>query len=153
MRARFKRPTIREERGQISSVAFIKLAFLISRSLNWNIHAWLFGEEGCICHFVFKRMSFTKFKDYPFTLENSKQNGPFSCGSLFQERFSWNLHRLPNLHAWQIEDWSSRCVNGYLTVHRDVERGSIWRVASVHTPTCQMSAPRRYCTDLGRTQV
>ena len=106
MGARFEKPRIREERGWISSVAFIKSAFLISRSHNWNIHARLFEEECCICHFLFKRMSFTKFKDYPFTLENSQKTGPFLYGSHFQQRFSWKLHRLPNFHARQMEDWS-----------------------------------------------
>ena len=60
MQARFEKREIREKRGQIGSVVLIEPAFLISRSLNWNIHAQLFEEERCICDFVFEWMSFIK---------------------------------------------------------------------------------------------
>ena len=110
MRPRFEKPRIREERGWISSVAFIKFAFRISRSHNWNIHARLFEEECFICHFLFKRMSFTKFKDYPFTLENSQKTGLFCLEATFNSDFleTYTDFQISTHGKWKIDLFLNR---------------------------------------------
>ena len=63
-------PRIREKRAEISQAALIKLAFQISRSDRLKTHERAFEGEGLIFNLRIKRRTFTKYKAYPFNLEN-----------------------------------------------------------------------------------
>ena len=56
-------PQIREERPKIGAVGLIKLAFLTSTSYNFNFHALLFEEEGCIVNLSEQVSGYSWYKE------------------------------------------------------------------------------------------
>ena len=62
--------SIREERAEISQAALIKLVFRIYKSNKLKARERAFEEEGLIFNLRIKRRSLTKYKAYPFNLEN-----------------------------------------------------------------------------------
>ena len=77
---------MREDRAEISEAALIKLAFQIYRNNKLKTKERAFEEEGFIVNLHIKR-SFTKYKAYPFNLENDEKTGILCMEADFQSDF------------------------------------------------------------------
>ena len=80
----YEMPWIREERLQIGAFGLIKLAVLTSTSYNFNFHAPLFKEGGCIVNLIWLVSGYSRYKDRLFALKNG-QNWPFLMWRPFSE--------------------------------------------------------------------
>ena len=88
MHSRLEKPIIREERAETSTAAFIKFAFSIAISNNWETQERVFEEEGLIFNLSFKRGSLRKYKNYSWAFENDEKTDIFSTKADFKSDFS-----------------------------------------------------------------
>ena len=92
----------KSERLQIGAFGLIKRAVLTSTSYNFNFHAPLFKEGGCIVNLIWLISGYSRYKDRLFALKNGL-NRPFLMWRPFSEVI---FRQSPNSHSRQIKNGS-----------------------------------------------
>ena len=88
----------------IDQVVLIKLTILVSRTKSLKTHARNFQEECCIYNLGLKWRRLSKWKEYPFTLENMEKLPIFLYGVCCPKRISKNFYWISTTYAQFLEN-------------------------------------------------
>ena len=127
---RSEKPRIWEERAKIGPVALIKLAFMLSKTINLKTHARHFEEKCCNYILRLKWRRLIKWKGCPFALENKGKLAFFCKEAVFKRKFlkTYTDFRKPTHGLWKIDFSRQESVKSLQIGHREALSYQVWKL-------------------------